>query len=562
MRKLFLIAAAVAGLFAAASCQKEPAAVQLPRGEKVAAVLSVSVPEVIATKAYSEGTYATELHYAVYDGKSGKFLLGSEDGQPLTMKADLTCEVNITLVKNYAYDIVFWAQAPGAPYAFDKENGTITVTDNYDNFANDETRDAFYQLVDDYVYTAQPTTVELYRPFAQINFGASDYDEVTALGLSMTSYAEITGLPNVLNVLNRTSTGDVDAIFTVSPVPAASGEKLPVKGDLDTYGYVSMNYVLAPEDKAMLDNVKGVFKYNDAEVVIDVPSVPYQRNHRTNIIGDFFTGPARFEVEIIPIYDDPAYDVVWPLVTVSYDSTKDDFATVLDGIAAGEDKNVALDLGGSQEVTWNTGAAHGSTPLIGEDSGVERLTISNGTFRATGAGVGPIRAANGATLVFENVTIIDESVSYAENSWEFGYLEFAGNVEFINCTIVNAIAIDGDKAYFNSCSFNSNKDSEYAVWVSNGVADFVNCKFEGPRGLKMHEAYGSEIVSVTVDRCVFGPLSKKPGIAIGTVNADTKVSVTNSVFVDCQAGDQGLYIYETDTDVNTFDFTESDNTVK
>ena len=67
---------------------------------------------------------------------------------------------------------------------------------------------------------------------------------------------------------------------------------------------------------------------------------------------------------------------------------------------------------------------------------------------------------------------------------------------------------------------------------------------------------------MTVDRCVFGPLSKKPGIAIGTVNADTKVSVTNSVFVDCQAGDQGLYIYETDTDVNTFDFTESDNTVK
>ena len=54
---------------------------------------------------------------------------------------------------------------------------------------------------------------------------------------------------------------------------------------------------------------------------------------------------------------------------VIVDNFSNSCADVLDGIAAGEDKNVALDLGGSQEVTWNTGAAHDSTPLIGKDSG-------------------------------------------------------------------------------------------------------------------------------------------------------------------------------------------------
>ena len=57
------------------------------------------------------------------------------------------------------------------------------------------------------------------------------------------------------------------------------------------------------------------------------------------------------------------------------------------------------------------------------------------------------------------------------------------------------------------------------------------------------------------------PLTKKPGIAIGTINSTTVVKITNSTFTGCQAGDQGLYMYETDTDVTTFNFTESGNTI-
>ena len=241
------------------------------------------------------------------------------------------------------------------------------------------------------------------------------------------------------------------------------------------------------------------------------------------------------------------------------DVTANDFADTLANL-----KDESVELNVTETINWETGAAHGSTPFVPEGAATNELIIegNNNSLVATGSGVGPIRAANGGTLVFRNVNFIDQSVSYAEDSWEFTYLEFAGNLVFENCTFNSGIAIDGENATFNNCKFVSTADSEYSVWVSNGKARFTNCEFaEGTRAAKMHEAYGSEIISVTFDNCTFGPLSKKPGIAIGTLNADTTVAITNCTFTDVQAGDQGLYMYETDTDVTTFDFTESGNTV-
>ena len=308
MKKIFWIALAAAGFFAAASCQKEQSQTTVVEVEETV-VLTVSIPQNIATKAYSDGKKATDLYYAVYDAiDPGSRLLFKTD-QPLKFEdGSLSMSVELKLVKNYPYDIVFWAQSPDAPYTFDPEAKTVTVN-SYTTVANDEKRDAFYQLVEDYKVVSTPTNVSLYRPFAQINFGAVDYEEVTALGLSMMSKAEINGLPNVLNVLTRTASGSLNADFFASAVPAASGEKLNINGDEDTYSYVSMNYVLAPQDKGMLANVTGTFEYNNAEIVISVDNVPYQRNYRTNIIGEFFSGPAQFVVEIVPGFNEPAYEL-------------------------------------------------------------------------------------------------------------------------------------------------------------------------------------------------------------------------------------------------------------
>ena len=236
-------------------------------------------------------------------------------------------------------------------------------------------------------------------------------------------------------------------------------------------------------------------------------------------------------------------------------------ADVLAQAGAADDETVLIVL--NENATWETGNGIGANPMVGEDSAVKNLIIDarGNTLTATGAGTGAVRMANGGTLTIMNAKIVDESVSYAENSWEYGYLEFDGNVVFKNCEVVNAISIDGETAEFTDCTFNSNKDSEYAVWVSNGKATFTRCTFSGARGLKTHEAYGSEVNTIVVDACTFDNITKKPGVAIGTVNADTTIIIKNSDFINCQAGDQGKFIYETDTDVTTFNFTLAGNEV-
>ena len=221
---------------------------------------------------------------------------------------------------------------------------------------------------------------------------------------------------------------------------------------------------------------------------------------------------------------------------------------------------------GKANLTWETGAGIGSTPFGNENT--KTLTIvgespETSKLTATGSGVGAIRVKDG-TLTIQNVEIIDETVSYAEDSWEYGYLELGGGnadtLVFENCVFNKAIQISGN-ATFKNCKFNSNADNEYAVWVCGGSASFEDCYFTGPRGLKMHEDYGTEIVSVTIENCTFESITKKPGVAMGTLNADTSVTIKNSQFIDCQAGDQGLYMYETDTDVTSFTFVNENNVV-
>ena len=235
------------------------------------------------------------------------------------------------------------------------------------------------------------------------------------------------------------------------------------------------------------------------------------------------------------------------------------------GSTATGDVKVGVAKGGN--MVWTTGASHGSTPFGAED--INSVTIvgagaENSSITFVGSGVGPVRANGTGVLTVKDVTVIDETVSYAENSWEFGYLEIGtenSEVVFENVVFESAIMIGGAKASFINCTFKSPVANEYAVWVDNGNVSFEGCTFVGNRGLKIHEDYGTEIVEVTVNNCTFDSLTKKPGIAIGTLNAATTVEILNSKFINCQAGDQNLYMYETDTDLSTITFVNKNNQV-
>ncbi len=206
--------------------------------------------------------------------------------------------------------------------------------------------------------------------------------------------------------------------------------------------------------------------------------------------------------------------------------------------------------------------------VAGQDTDLKGVKINGNekTLTVTGTGGGL------ANVNLIDVTIVDETCytyENGENAWEFTYLEFSGENTFKNVAFTDGIMFDGTNT-ITDCSFSGhNNDSSdkgngamYGAWVNSGTAIFTNCEFAGTRGLKIHEAYGSDVAAVTVDGCTFNSLTEKPGIAIGNLNEVTEVTVKDSEFIDCQAGDQEKYLYESDTDVATFVFdNENDNRI-
>lgn len=241
------------------------------------------------------------------------------------------------------------------------------------------------------------------------------------------------------------------------------------------------------------------------------------------------------------------------------------YSTLKEALEAAEKETGAVTIELLDNVTWETGGSHTSTPLIGEKSkAVVTIDGKGKTLTATGAGIGPIRAANGTILTLQNMTVVDQSVSYAEGNWELGYLEFAGKINCKKVTFKDSIMLLGDSASFSGCEFNG-IESQYAAWVRNGKATFNGCTFKGTRGLKMHEAYNDNITGelndvkdVVVDQCVF-TTTDKPGVVIGKIT-NNRVVIKDSKFNGVPGGDQGQYSFESDTDLGDFTLERSGNT--
>ncbi len=555
--KFFRFVMAVAVLFGAVACSQSQVQ-EVVGNEEVTTTLSVALED-LGTRATTAGTakQITNVKFGIYDvNAGGKYLpiSGDVEFDQTTGKA----EIEVTLFTGKTYDLVFWAYdaTNTSAYVVDMPNRKITV--NYGKDANDESRDAFFHIENGFV--AGPSkTFTLKRPFAQLNAGQNkaDLEAMAATSNSIVSSKLKTKAYNTLSLVDGKASNLVEVEFTKANV--IDGETITVKvdGKDEVFKSISMNYLLLDKTKETVDVEFSFFGDEGTEFVRKYSFVPVQRNYRTNILGQLISAPSLFTILIDPIFTgDHNSFVEYPK-----DGTLE---ALIEPLLDQKEATIVL----QSDVTWTTGHQIGSTPLIPEGSALQKLTIEGGVVSRAdvqpvitfiGKGVGSVRAANGGTITFRNVKIVDESVSYAEDSWEYGYLEFAGKLAFENCTFVNAAMFEGENVSFNGCYFNSNHDNQYAAWVSNGVASFNKCVFEGWRGLKTHEAYGSEVATITVDDCDF-TLTKKPGVVIGNVNADTTISIKDSRF-NTPAGDQGLHVYESDTDVTTFNFTTENNTL-
>lgn len=301
IKRLFTVSAMIA---IALSCQKESVR---QTGTGIESVqIAVALPETL-TRSISDGESADIVYWAGFDD-AGTAVDGLNGSAPVNGRF---AEFDVKLVKHYTYSFVFWAQDADSK-AYDlsafASQGKIGVS--YEGSANDESRDAFYKQEDIMIQSSGETkNIVLSRPFAQINFLAADYKSVEDVDVhkSLKSTVSISGLPTVLNGLDGSVEGSGATVLVPAAVPTDPAYFIVNEVE---YGWYSMNYILAAEEKN-LNVVTAVFSHDKSEypVEVEVSNVPYQRNHRTNIIGNFLTEMAEVKVIVMEGFDDPANNI-------------------------------------------------------------------------------------------------------------------------------------------------------------------------------------------------------------------------------------------------------------
>ena len=415
MTKKFLYGMiAVAGLFAA-SCQKELPVVD--EGDLAMVSLQVSTPE-IATRAYSDGTTADVLQYAVYEvqGENDVILAG----YPKTTSINITTTVSLQLAVGSTYSVVFWAAADeNVPYEVDFKNQSVTV--DYDSaLSNDETRDAFYSYKKFTVTGSKTEKVELKRPFAQLNIGANDFDKAKEAGLvPVTSSVTVKNVFSTLNLASGVASDQVEVAFLANSIPTE--ETFPVPGNK----YLAMNYLLMNTDKEVVDVEFSYTGDDNVKRTRTIGSVPVQRNHRTNIYGSILTTTIDVNVEIKPGFDgehdNPGY-------FIDEDGSVEVFspqglAIIAEEIAAGavgSDVDIALsgdiDLAALVPTTKSAAVANNWTPI-----GTEANPFT-GTF-------------NGNGYTIKNLALVETEAK--EGKAYIGFFGYAKDVTIKNVTFEN-----------------------------------------------------------------------------------------------------------------------------
>ena len=296
---LYVIAVAAATIFAA-GCAREQAASVAAGQDASTVTFTVSAPG-IATKAISDGTSATQLTFAVYDD-AGNYLKELSENAATVTGANPTWTVTVPVVQQLTYQFVFIAKAATSPYAVDLANKKVTATYGA---ANDDAADFFYAALKETVGSDLNKSVELVRPLAQVNVGAADL-VAAAYSLNvenMTTGLKLTGINNVLNILDGTVSGSAD--ITLAEATRVKEDTKFVAG----FDRIAMGYVLVGEKQTTNATInitaKGKIDGADKVVVRDVPNVPIQANYRTNILGNIFTSNMTFNVEVKPGFDTP-----------------------------------------------------------------------------------------------------------------------------------------------------------------------------------------------------------------------------------------------------------------
>lgn len=493
MKTLKYLAAAALTLLAV-SCNKEQVT-EVPDGQMVDVTFTAALPGEMATKAIGDGQTAKKLYVSVYENDDAKTKLELDKTATFT---DLKTQVTFSLVKGKTYNFVFWAQAAeGAPYdVTDLKNIKISYEGAE---ANDEKRDAFYATRKELkVNGALTETIKLYRPFAQVNFGTADYEAAVAAGVEpVKSVFTATDVATVFDTFEAEGKEAKDVVtFTESALP---GETLVTKaGD---YKWMTMNYILpmGKQDAKHISNVTAEFiPETGITVKASSPQTPVQNNYRTNILGNLLTSQVIFNIEIVPIFNEPDNDI--DLVNIKNEESlkalfetggEAKLAADLDlgetvSVAAG--KEVTLDLNGktisNTTDIWNTAANDWSL-----------LSVRGGSLTIKGAGT--LQAKENdcfAVDVMDGGKVVIEDGTYVGNVHAVYVFEGSVEIKGGKYSIQQPSELPSPYGYVLNCYDANRKNGTAKIMVSGG--EFVkfnpaDCAAEGAHTNFLADGYMS-----------------------------------------------------------------------
>lgn len=310
MKKCFLLMAGII-LLAFTACQSDELANGGRNGE-VAASFSVQLPgngNDAVTRAATAGD-GTSVNRCIMEIYLNDELYSRQIG---TIQPDgLTAGFDVRLVTSQTYKFVFWADhvesVEDEAIKTDLHYNTadlrnISMKGDYNGSSKDDTRDAFFASLEKLVTNAFSGSVELTRPFGQLNIKTEDLASIP--DNQKEAFVPVTAGLSFKNLYTgfNAATGDLLGEPTSVAYKAASDV-------VDANGNLTVDYLFAPNTAGgqhLANMTLAVYNAAGGQITTkDLNNIPVQRNYKTNVTGNLLTVDGKVNVTVAPAFSSPA----------------------------------------------------------------------------------------------------------------------------------------------------------------------------------------------------------------------------------------------------------------
>ena len=310
MKKCFLLMAGII-LLVFAACQSDELANGGRNGE-VAASFSVQLPgngNNAVTRAATAGD-GTSVNRCIMEIYLNDELYSRQIG---AIQPDgLTAGFDIRLVTSQTYKFVFWADhvesVEGDAIKTDLHYNTadlrnISMQGDYNGSGKDDTRDAFFASLEKLVTNAFSESVELTRPFGQLNIKTEDLASIP--DNQKEAFVPVTAGLSFKNLYTgfNAATGNLLGEPTAVAYKAASDV-------VDANGNLTVDYLFAPNTAGgqhLVNMTLAVYNAAGGQITTkDLNNIPVQRNYKTNVTGNLLTVDSKVNVTVAPAFSSPA----------------------------------------------------------------------------------------------------------------------------------------------------------------------------------------------------------------------------------------------------------------